>query len=169
MDSSTFRCLLLTLYGTGALVGETLNLRVGDFDFKRRRMTLGGNRIIGSRSLPICPDLLEELKTFACLKIHNNRAADQHFFRKKARQPLTEDGVGARFVHLRQLAAVRRWRVYQPRCAIYVSTFAVHRITSWIKDGADLNRMLPALAAYMGVYKSSVSNRNKDDGEMTRL
>jgi integrase/recombinase XerD len=30
------------------------------------------------------------------------------------------------------------------------STFAVHRITSWIKEGADLNRMLPALAAYMG-------------------
>jgi integrase/recombinase XerD len=29
-------------------------------------------------------------------------------------------------------------------------TFAVHRITSWIRDGADLNRMLPALAAYMG-------------------
>jgi hypothetical protein len=29
-------------------------------------------------------------------------------------------------------------------------TFAVHRITSWIRDGANLNRMLPALAAYMG-------------------
>ena len=29
-------------------------------------------------------------------------------------------------------------------------TFAVHRITSWIRNGADLNRMLPALAAYMG-------------------
>jgi hypothetical protein len=29
-------------------------------------------------------------------------------------------------------------------------TFAVHRITSWIRGGADLNRMLPALAAYMG-------------------
>ncbi len=29
-------------------------------------------------------------------------------------------------------------------------TFAVHRITSWIKHGAELNRMLPALAVYMG-------------------
>jgi integrase/recombinase XerD len=28
-------------------------------------------------------------------------------------------------------------------------TFAVHRITAW-RDGADLNRMLHALAAYMG-------------------
>jgi integrase/recombinase XerD len=30
-------------------------------------------------------------------------------------------------------------------------TFAVHRIASWIKEGADLNRMLPALSAYMGL------------------
>ena len=30
-------------------------------------------------------------------------------------------------------------------------TFAVHRITAWIKHGADLNRMLPALSVYMGL------------------
>jgi hypothetical protein len=29
-------------------------------------------------------------------------------------------------------------------------TYAVHRITSWIRKDADLNQMLPALAAYMG-------------------
>lgn len=29
-------------------------------------------------------------------------------------------------------------------------TFAVHRITAWFKQGADMNRMLPALAAYVG-------------------
>jgi integrase/recombinase XerD len=30
-------------------------------------------------------------------------------------------------------------------------SFAVHRITSWIKSRKDLNRMLPALSAYMGL------------------
>jgi hypothetical protein len=30
------------------------------------------------------------------------------------------------------------------------ATFAVHRITSWIKRRDDLNLMLPALSAYMG-------------------
>ena len=29
-------------------------------------------------------------------------------------------------------------------------TFAVHRIKSWIRNGADLNRLLPALSVYMG-------------------
>jgi ribosomal protein S16 len=39
---------------------------------------------------------------------------------------------------------------HQPRLCDLRVTFAVHRITSWIKNGADLNQMLPALAAYMG-------------------
>lgn len=39
---------------------------------------------------------------------------------------------------------------YQPRLGDLRFTFAVHRITSWIRNGANLNRMLPALAAYMG-------------------
>jgi integrase/recombinase XerD len=114
---------------------------------------LSGNRIIGSRSLPICSDLLEELKTFARLRGHKKSATDQHFFCNKWGDPLTEPRVRVRFVHLRQLAAVRRHdgAYYQPRMHDLRSTFAVHRITSWIKEGADLNRMLPALAAYMGV------------------
>ena len=30
------------------------------------------------------------------------------------------------------------------------ATFAVHRLVSWIRQGADLNRMIPALSTYMG-------------------
>ena len=152
MDSATFHCLLLTLYGTGALVGEILKLRDRDVSFKRRRINLSGNRIVGSRELPICSDLLEELKKFASLKCHNKRE-DQHFFSTKCGRPLTGSRVRDRFVHLRRLAAVERrdGMYYQPRMHDLRSTFAVHRITSWIKEGADLNRMLPALAAYMGI------------------
>src|SRR5580692_897784 len=32
----------------------------------------------------------------------------------------------------------------------YSSEFAVHQINSWIRRRQDLNKMLPALAAYMG-------------------
>jgi integrase/recombinase XerD len=89
MDAETFRCLLITLYGTGALVGELLNLRVGHISFKRRKMSLSGNRVIEARTVPICPDLLKELKTSAVLK-HKNRKADQHFFNTKDGRPLTQ-------------------------------------------------------------------------------
>jgi len=39
---------------------------------------------------------------------------------------------------------------YQPRLHDLRHTFAVHRLTAWIKRGADLNRMIPALSAYIG-------------------
>jgi hypothetical protein len=49
-----------------------------------------------------------------------------------------------------QVLNCREGTQYQPRLDDLRCTFAVHRITSWVRNGADLNRMLPALAAYMG-------------------
>jgi len=160
MDAATFRCLLLTLYGTGALVGEILNLRVGDINFKCRKIALSGNRVIEARTIPVCPDLVKELKTYAELK-HRNKNTDQHFFYTKEGGHLTEAIVRVRFMNLRRIAAVERrdGAYYQPRMHDLRSTFAVHRITSWIKEQADLNRMLPALAAYMGISSLATTER----------
>lgn len=57
-----------------------------------------------------------------------------------------------RFRRLRRIAGITRnvAASYQPRMHDLRATFAVHRITTWIKSGLDLNRMLPALAAYIG-------------------
>jgi len=38
-------------------------------------------------------------------------------------------------------------------------TFAIHRIAAWIKEGADLNRMLPALSANMGLSRVTAIER----------
>jgi integrase len=151
MDARTFRCLLITLYGTGASVGEILKVRLGDISFKCQKMNLSGSRVILPRTVPICPDLVKELKAFAAIK-HNRKSPDRYLFCTKDGRPLTQAIVRVRFMYLRQFASVERHDgvSYQPRMCDLRSTFAVHRITSWIKEGADLNRMLPAMAAYMG-------------------
>jgi integrase/recombinase XerD len=53
----------------------------------------------------------------------------------------------------REILNIRREKTatYQPRLHDLKYTFAVHRITWWIRSNQDLNRMLPALAAYMGM------------------
>jgi hypothetical protein len=38
-------------------------------------------------------------------------------------------------------------------------TFAVHRLTGWIKRGADLKRIIPALSAYIGQVGRSSTDR----------
>jgi site-specific recombinase XerD len=65
---------------------------------------------------------------------------------------LTSEAIIKNFRRLRSLAGIcrRDESHYQPRISDLRFTFAVHYITKWIDAGEDLNRMLPALAAYMG-------------------
>ena len=72
--------------------------------------------------------------------------------RRVSGEPLGRPTINTTFQRIRVNAAIvrRDGAFYQPRMQDLRHTFAVHRITSWIKHGADLKRMLPALAVYMG-------------------
>jgi site-specific recombinase XerD len=39
---------------------------------------------------------------------------------------------------------------YQPRLHDLRHTFAVHRLTTWYQNGADVQRLLPKLSVYLG-------------------
>jgi integrase len=39
---------------------------------------------------------------------------------------------------------------YQPRLHDLRHTFAVHRLTAWYKQGADVQKWLPVLSVYLG-------------------
>ena len=39
---------------------------------------------------------------------------------------------------------------YQPRLHDLRHSFATHRLTSWYRQGADVQRLLPVLATYLG-------------------
>ena len=79
-------------------------------------------------------------------------AHKDRFFVKDDGRALVRSSLAPTFRRLRELAGIRRsgGPDYQPRLHDLRYTFTVHRITSWIVKNADLKRMLPALAAYMG-------------------
>jgi integrase len=59
---------------------------------------------------------------------------------------------------MRETARVRRTdgSRYQPRLHDLRHTFAVHRLTSWYRQGACVQKLLPQLSVYMGhVYLAS--------------
>jgi integrase/recombinase XerD len=150
VDPDTFRCVILTLYATGALLGEVLNLKLSDINFQTRRVTFQGNRITQSRTIPICDDLKKEWQDFRLR--HKGESESCLFFHTKTGQPIVQCTLQYDFRQLRRIAGVVQHdgTAFQPRMRDLRSTFAVHRISSWIKQGADLNRLLPALAAYLG-------------------
>jgi integrase/recombinase XerD len=75
-----------------------------------------------------------------------------NFFTNKDGSPIKPRILGKCFERLRRLAGVLRYdgASYRARMHDLRHTFAVHRISAWFKQDADMNRMLPALAAYMG-------------------
>lgn len=161
IDPRTLRAFLLFLYGTGAMVGEALNVLRDDVDFKRRMITIRSNRFNRSRLIPICADLLEVLRRYHITNHCKDKMRAPQFFLNKKGDAIIEQSAERTFRRLRTLAGIVRGdgACYQPRLHDLRHSFAVHRLTAWIKHGADLNRMLPALSAYIGQVGLHSTNR----------
>lgn len=151
IDALTLRTFLIFLYGTGTLVGEAMRLQVDDVDLKKGLLMIRAHRHNRSRTIPIGPDLRKILGEYVESRLLQRSSAG-HFFANKDGESLNVSTLSATFLRVRRQSGVERCdgARYQPRMHDLRHTFAVHRITGWIRHRADLNRMLPALAAYMG-------------------
>ncbi len=161
IGARTFRTLLLLLYGTGAMLSEAVQLERCDVDFRRRRITFRSSRTRRMRTLPIGPDLYAVLRTYD--RSHRPKGAGRN-----SNFLLNEDGSAVKvgtanktFRRVRKLANVARGdgARYPPRLHDVRHTFAVHRLTAWLKHGADMGRMIPALSAYLGQHDLAAAER----------
>jgi integrase/recombinase XerD len=143
--------MILLLYGTGARMGETINLLHEDVNLKGRLITISHPNLIRSRSIPVGLDLCDVLSKYLAWRSRKNFQS-KYLFVTKSDTPVSRGRMTVDFQRLRSIAKVSRGdgTQQQPRLDDLGYTFAVHRITSWIRNGADLDRMLPAMAAYMG-------------------
>jgi len=148
IDPQTLRTLLIVLYATGIRVGEALRLEHKDVNRSRGLIIIRDQDGNLDRELPIGHDLQEILREYV-----RRTANRQHrFFTTKEGSPLNQVTLQKSFQRLRRLSRITAQPGvrFTPRMHDLRYTFAVHRIEGWLKQGADLNRMLPALAAYMG-------------------
>ena len=151
IHAETFRALLLTLYAMGARLGEVVGLRIKDATFKTGKLNIRGSGLKGGRVIPPNRQLLEHLRSYVDWGTQKG-IGGEHLFTNENGCPVTASNVRNNFIRLCRVSGVIRrcGSPARPRLHDMRQTFAVHRITSWIRDGADLNRMLPGLAAYMG-------------------
>ena len=151
INQRTYRTLILVLYGTGAMPGEILKLLRQDVDLAKGFVTLQGNRIIQSRRIPVSSDVQNLLHKYLN-STWRRGVSSAYVFVAKSGKPLSMRNVGDSFRRLRKRANVVRHDGAQcgPGIRELRPTFAVHRIASWIRGKSDLNRMIPALSAYLG-------------------
>lgn len=153
LSSLTCRTLLLLLYGTGLRIGEALGLNLADVDLDSGILCIRESKFYRTRLVPTGPDLTSVLVQYA---VERNRwpplNRDAAFLLTKRGQRLSRAGAEYAFKQLRERAQVRRddSARYQPRLHDIRHTYTVTRLASWYREGADVQRLLPQLATYLG-------------------
>lgn len=154
MWGAMLRALVLALYCTGIRLGEAARLRIDDVDLRQRVLTV--QRSKGrSRILPIRDDLVAELRQYLRCRgevlVACGVGASPELFIRRDGSPLTLRAASnavrrlLRDLGLKPTRGRTGARPYEFRHA-----FAVHRLTAWALEGADVHARLPWLSAYLG-------------------
>ena len=154
LDRNTFRTLLLLLYGAGLRFSEATRLLREDVDLKASVLTIRDTKFHKSRLVPA------GLPLATVLTNHLSQSEGQRFARDGAAFLLSNrDGtrlasstVQNAFDRLRSTADVQGSAGGRsaPRMHDLRHSFAVHRLTAWYRQGADVQRLLPVLSTYLG-------------------
>lgn len=154
LEAHTLRTLLLLLYGAGLRIGEALSLTLADLDLATGLLTIRQSKFYKTRLVPIGPRLTEALATYAIRrqKSGHSQSPEAPFFVTRIGATVTRPMAERAFRRLREKAGVHRrdGARYQPRLHDLRHGFAVHRLVSWYRQGADVQRLLPQLATYLG-------------------
>jgi len=153
LSSLTCRTLLLLLYGTGLRISEAISLDLADVDLDARLLCIRESKFYKTRLVPTGPDLTGVLAQYAAER--NKRPPTDlgaPFLLTQRGQRLSRAGAENAFKQLRERAQVRREDSarYQPRLHDLRHSHAVMRLVSWYREGADVQRLLPQLATYLG-------------------
>jgi integrase/recombinase XerD len=154
LQATTFRTLLLLLYGTGLRVSEAIGLTLRDVDLAERILTVRDTKFYKTRLVPIGARLaaalaayFEQRSTLALPK-----GSDSAFLCSRTGNRLSYEHIIRLFQRVRSTARIecppgeRR----PPRLHDLRHTAAVHRVLAWYRHGEDVQRLLPRLATYLG-------------------
>lgn len=153
LSSLTCRTLLLLLFGTGLRISEALHLDLADVDLDAGILHIRETKFYKTRLVPTGHDLTLILMHYRAernLQLPNT--PDAPFLLTQRSQRISRAGAEEAFKQIRKRADVHRDdnARYQPRLHDMRHSFAVTRLISWYREGADVQKLLPQLATYLG-------------------
>ncbi len=151
-EPATTRTILLLLYGTGVRIREAITLDEADVDLDECVITVRKTKFYKTRLVPFSKQLHDVLVRYAkCRRPAATGDNERSFFTSRTGMRLNQHTFTTLFRRLCNRAGIRRNDArYQPRLHDLRHTFAVHRLTTWYQNGADVQRLLPKLSVYLG-------------------
>ncbi|MFH1744256.1 MAG: tyrosine-type recombinase/integrase [bacterium] len=154
LRAATFRALLLVLYGAALRISEALSLTLADVDLREKLLTVRMSKFYKTRLVPIGPRLAAELAAYANRRQQFPCPAgqDSAFFSARRGTAMERGHIRLTFRKLCNHAGIRRedGARYQPRLHDLRHSAAVNRLVAWYREGADIQRLLPLLATFLG-------------------
>ena len=150
LEPATMHALILLLYGAGLRLREAIDLTCADVNFKGSVLTIRNTKFGKTRLVPFGPQLGHALAQYAARA--QAPRAEAMFFMTRMGTRVKPDTLQHNFRILCDRAGIRRTdgTNEQPRLHDLRHSFAVHRLTSWYRQGADVQRLLQHLSVYLG-------------------
>lgn len=145
--------ILRLLYSSGLRCGEACSLSKGDVDLAAGVLTVRQAKNGKDRLVPLHPAMAASLRDFhnAASASHPQYGGHAMFWSLPEGRPMTTSFVYRFFRKaLWEAGMSHGGRGKGPRVHDLRFTFACHRLRAWVREGADVNAMMPVLAAYMG-------------------
>ena len=162
IEDDVLRTLLLVLYGAALRLGEALALNGADVDLEQAVLTIRRTKFNKSRLVPMGHDLARTVRAYRRRRDPDDRAAPTApFFCLRDGRRVSRSVAERTFRRLRASAGVHRdgGPRHQPRLHDLRHAAAVHRVIAWYRSGAEVQRLLPHLATYLGHVDLSSTQR----------
>lgn len=154
LQATTYRVLLLTLYGAGLRISEAIALTVADIDLADRVLTVRRTKFYKTRLVPIGVQLAAALTAYyeQRSRLAMPEGQDAAFLCSRSGHRLTYQHVITLFQRVRSAAGIAcpPGEPRPPRLHDLRHTAAVHRVLAWYRSGKDVQQLLPHLATYLG-------------------
>jgi integrase len=146
--------VLALLYGAALRTSEALHLSMRDVDLADAVLTVRNTKFFKSRLVPVAPQLATALRVYA--KRRSDRplpeGTESAFLANVDGTRVRKHNVDYAFKRLLLITGISRKDDGRRAPCLHAlrHTAAVHRLTSWYREGADIQRLLPALSTYLG-------------------
>jgi integrase len=136
---------------TGLRRGEVVRLDKADVDLQTGVLFVRQTKFAKDRLVPVHPTTLEVLQRYAVLRdAHLGDNDCSAFFLNMRRQRYAAHTLHLNFAEVCRRAGLVGAEGRRPRFHDLRHSFAVRRLATWYREGADVQAMLPVLATYMG-------------------
>lgn len=137
-------CVIRLLYATGMRHGEARSLARSDVDLGSGEVVIRPGKNGRGRIVYVSDEMIGQLARY-------DEAAGERewFFAGATGKRPASSWLQQSFLALKYLAGIEELGVAK-RVHDLRHTFCVHRLDDWVREGRDLNAMLPYLSAYIG-------------------